>query len=262
MSLPTVSVQLYSVHEQLVQDLDGTLGRLRDIGLTSVEAFDFVGHADRLVAELERHELRATTGHAMLVEESSDQVAVLPWDATFRAAQTLGIEYVIDPFAHPDRWLSREGIAKIADRLNGAAKAAADYGLKVGYHNHGHELTLKVDGQPGLHVLAELLDESVALEIDLYWAHSGEADIVELVNALGSRVKAVHVKDGVSKADTMALRVPDGQTAAGEGIVPLGAALDVADHLEYAVIEFDKVDGDIFGAIQRSYAFLTERGLK
>lgn len=262
MSTPTISVQLYSVHEQLTNDLDATLERLRTIGFTTVEAFDFVQRPAEFAAAFQRHGLRAATGHAMLAAESNEQLVVLPWEQTFEAARTLGIEYLIDPFVHPEAWTSRESIAKTADRLNAAAEAAAPFGLKVGYHNHGHELTLKVDDRPGLLVLADLLDPAVAFEVDLYWAHSGGADVAALVSELGSRVKAVHVKDGVSKADTLALQVPDGQTPAGEGIVPLDAALDAAADLEYAVIEFDKVDGDIFAAVKRSFDYLAERGLQ
>ena len=33
MSTPEISVQLYSIHEALDADLDGSLGRLADIGL-------------------------------------------------------------------------------------------------------------------------------------------------------------------------------------------------------------------------------------
>ena len=57
MSTPEISVQLYSIHEALADDLDGSLGRLADIGLRTVEAFDFVRRAEALKESLERHGL-------------------------------------------------------------------------------------------------------------------------------------------------------------------------------------------------------------
>ena len=54
MTKPTISVQLYSIHGALDADLDGSLGRLADIGLTTVEAFDFVRRADALKASFDR----------------------------------------------------------------------------------------------------------------------------------------------------------------------------------------------------------------
>ena len=48
MPTPEISVQLYSIHEALDADLDGSLGRLSEIGFTTVEAFDFVRRADAL----------------------------------------------------------------------------------------------------------------------------------------------------------------------------------------------------------------------
>lgn len=41
MSAPAISVQLYSIHEALDADLDGSLARLAGVGLQTVEAFSF-----------------------------------------------------------------------------------------------------------------------------------------------------------------------------------------------------------------------------
>ena len=53
MPTPEISVQLYSIHAALDADLDGSLGRIADIGLRTVEAFDFVRRADQLKASFD-----------------------------------------------------------------------------------------------------------------------------------------------------------------------------------------------------------------
>ena len=43
-------------------------------------------------------------------------------------------------------------------------------GLKVGYHNHAQEFVADIDGINGYEYFASLLDDEVALELDLFWA--------------------------------------------------------------------------------------------
>ena len=107
-------------------------------------------------------------------------------------------------------------------------------------------------------MFADLLDPSVQLEIDLYWATAGGADPVELLRRLGDRVVAVHVKDGPMRPGISARELPNDQQPAGQGDVPLAAVLTAETcRIPYAVIEFDHYEGDIFDGIAQGYAFLS-----
>lgn len=266
MTAPTPSLQLYTVRSQLDADLHGTLQRLTDIGLRNVEAFRFVAGAADLAVALAAHDLAAPTGHAMLVAReftfNGVTIAVPTHRETFGAAQKLGMTYVIDPAAFD--FTTREAIAATAEGLNRAAETAADFGVRVGYHNHAWEIQNVIDGTIGLEVLADLLDDDVVLEIDLYWAYVGGANVPALLGRLGDRVRALHIKDGprvpnpfLTHAFTDLDPVALDQTAAGEGDVPLRESIAAAPSAEYAVIEFDAYAGDIFDAIADSYNFLT-----
>src|SRR5436853_7141434 len=106
---PQISVQLYSIHTALGEDLDGSLGRLAAIGLTAVEAFDFVRRADDLKEAFDRYGLSSPTAHAILIEDEGvttpdGLLTVPPAAETFAAAHTLGVDVVIDPFVAPERW--------------------------------------------------------------------------------------------------------------------------------------------------------------
>lgn len=266
MSSPKISVQLYTIHEALDQDLDGALARLAEIGFRTVEAFDFVRRADALKESFERHGLTAPTGHAFLIEEEGISspdglLSVPPAQEVFAAARTLGVDVVIDPFVPPNRWQNLSDVQGNAERLNARVAQAAEYGLRVGYHNHDHELTLQLDGRPALEVFADLLDPSVLLEIDLYWAAAAGVDVVALLQRLGDRVHAVHVKDGPMRPGISARQLPTDQQPAGQGDVPLAAALSAVEDLAYAVIEFDHYEGDIFDGVTQSYQFLTRQSL-
>lgn len=259
---PAISVQLYSVFEALQKDRDATFQTLAEIGLTTVEAFDFVADPVGLASALHRHGLTAATGHAMFLSDTNEQLTILPLEATLEAAATVGIEYLLDPFIEPSRWTSRDEIERTAERMNAAAEVARGFGIGLGYHNHGHEFVPRFDGRTAHALFAELTDPSTSFEIDLYWAQVGGVDPVALVAELGERVVAVHVKDGdLAGVDPLALVVPDGQTAAGDGAVPLAAAIAAAPALRFAVIEFDRYPGDIFDGVAASVAFLKAQGL-
>ena len=262
MPTPEISVQLYSIHEALDQDLDAALARIAAIGLRNVEAFDFVRRVDALRESFDRHGLTSPTAHAIVIEDEGvatpdGLLSVPPAEDTFAAAAALGVKVVIDPFVAPSRWTTLSEVQRNADILNNRAAQAASYGLRVGYHNHDHELSSLIDGRPALEVFADLLDPSVVLEVDLYWAAAGGADLVELLQRLGDRVYAVHAKDGPMRPGITARELPKDQLPAGQGDVPLAAALSAGPAIAYAVIEFDHYEGDIFDGISESHAFLT-----
>jgi sugar phosphate isomerase/epimerase len=261
------SVQLFTVKDALEADLDGTLAEVARRGFSAVEPYDFVRRAAPLAASLTAHGLQAPTGHAFLASESfvnpdgSGTTLPVPTpDEVFDAAEILGMGTVIDPYTEPARWETRAQVEETARLLNAAAEIASARGLRVGYHNHAHELEAVIDGQTGLELLADLLDPRVVLEVDLYWVARAGVDPAELLRRLGDRVVAVHVKDGTLEPDAIAAYPPADQVPAGQGRVPLAEALAAASALEVAIVEFDAYAGDLFEGIEQSRLFLDERG--
>jgi sugar phosphate isomerase/epimerase len=272
MTTPELSIQLYTVNDQLVADPDETLARLAGMGIRQVEAYAFVDRADALAEAFGRHGLQAKTGHAALLSDElrfGDNVVPVPsHEEVFTAAKTLGLEIVIDPFVALDRWLDADQIAATARRLNAAAEEAADHGLRVGYHNHSQEFTATIDGVSGFEWFAEQLSDDVTLEVDVFWAATAGSDVAALLGRLGDRVKALHVKDGVVGINPF---TPDSapldksaldQRSAGQGELPLLDYLAASPSTEYAVIEFDYYPGDIFDGVQGSVEFLNANGIK
>jgi sugar phosphate isomerase/epimerase len=227
-----------------------------------VEAFDFVRRVDPLKAAFDWYGLTAPTAHAILLEDAvetpDELLTVVSPEETLAAAAALGVKVVIDPFVPPDRWQSLDNVQRTAEKLNARAEQATGHGLRVGYHNHDHEFTSVLDGRPAFEVFADLLDPSVLLEVDLYWATAGGADLRGLLQRLGDRVHAVHVKDGPMRPGITAKELPTDQLPAGQGDVPLAGALAAGNDIRYAVIEFDHYEGDIFDGIAASYDFLSK----
>lgn len=246
MSTSTLSVQLYTVRELLTEDVAGTLRRIADIGFTQVEPFAFLSFGDALRDGLKEAGLSAPTTHQGFIGGDVDEV--------FEAAKALGIETVIDPHVPAERWQSADDVAAIADQLNAAAEVAAKHGIRVGYHNHAHELESTVEGTTALEFFASKLAPEVVLEVDTYWVAVGGHDPVELLPRLGDRVVALHVKDGPGTTE-----VKD-QVAVGQGSLPIEQIVAAAPQA-LRVIELDDSRGDRFQAVADSYAFLTSKGL-
>jgi len=266
MSTPRISVQLYTVHQALAADLEGTLAKLAGIGLDRVEAFNFTGEPDRLKAALDEHGLTAPTGHAVLIADdvqTPDGILSVPTaEVTFEAAAKIGMDYVIDPFLPAQHWQERDDVLRAADTLNARAELAKSFGLQVGYHNHDHELRSVIDGQTALELFAAHLDPAVVLEVDVYWATASGQDAPALLGRLGDRVTALHLKDGPMREGISTAQLPTDQKPAGQGDVPLAGVLAAAPAAEYGVIEFDHYAGDVFDGIAQSYAHLLELGLQ
>ncbi|GAA1603333.1 MULTISPECIES: sugar phosphate isomerase/epimerase family protein [Kribbella] len=240
-----LSLQLYTVRGKLEEDFDGTLARIAEIGYTKVEPFGVTAFADRLAEALPKHGLSAPTTHAGLLREDSAPI--------YAAAKRLGIGTVIDPHTDPARWQSADGIKEIAAGLNQAAKEAAEHGITVGYHNHQFELESKVDGAHGLEILVDNLADEVIVEVDTYWAAVGGADVPALLKKFGERVTAIHVKDGDGTLNNKA------QVAVGDGTIAVRDILAAAPQA-LRVVELDDFTGEIFDAVEGSYAFLTGEG--
>jgi sugar phosphate isomerase/epimerase len=242
----TYSVQLYTLRNAIQEDLSGTIRRVADLGFTQVEPYNFVATATELGEALRENGLTAPSGHAPLLSQNQDEI--------FAAAKELGIATVIEPYITADRWQSAEDVRATAGKLNEAAKKGAEYGIRVGYHNHQWELESTIDGRTALEYFADLLDPELVLEVDTYWVAVGGHDPVDILATLGDRVKFIHIKDGPLTTDTKA------QLPAGKGKVAVLDVIAAAKSLEVGVVEFDDFDGDIFDGIAQSLRFLQEAG--
>ena len=240
-----LSVQLYTVREGLEQDFDGTLARIAGFGFTHVEPFALSEFADELRNGLARNGLTAPTTHVHLLGEDQDAIYAL--------AGELGIQTIIEPYVDPARWETEADISEVASELNAAARTAAGYGLRVGYHNHHFELESKISGVHALEVLADRLAPEVVLQVDTYWAYAGGADVPALLSRLGDRVVALHIKDGDGSLD------PSKQVSVGSGVLPVWEIIAAAPEA-LRVVELDGSETDLFDAVRASREFLlTER---
>jgi sugar phosphate isomerase/epimerase len=243
-SSPSCAVQLYTLRDQMAQDRDGSLRRLAGIGYKEVEPFDPTADPTGFRAVLDDLGLGVTFTHAYaLLREPERTTEVLD------AIATVGATHAIIPGGIPEEdFTDVDGLRRTAETLNGIAEKAAGHGLRLGYHNHWWEIEPKIDGRHAIEALVDHLAPEIFLEIDTYWAAVGGADPVALLERLGERVLALHVKDGP-------VRKGEPHVAVGAGAMPVPAILAAAPHAA-RIVELDECATDIFEALADSHAYV------
>jgi sugar phosphate isomerase/epimerase len=245
MTRPENSVQLYTFREQLKNDFDQTLTRLAAMGFQSVEPFELPTNIDKLKAALANAGLKAPTAHGSVVTDPRGAI---------EAAVELGSSVLIDPYQPEEIFQSESKLQQLADQLSAAAELGREHGVRIGYHNHDHDIRNEVRGLPALVALAQMVSNDVVFEIDLFWCQVANVDAIELLDALDGRVVALHAKDA-----PLGGHVQD-QVVLGEGSVKL---LECIRHLPDAqvVVEFDDYAGDIFEGVSQSLDYLKLNGV-
>ncbi|WP_336207243.1 sugar phosphate isomerase/epimerase family protein [Nonomuraea sp. LPB2021202275-12-8] len=231
-----ISIQLWTVRDDLAQNYDATLTYLAEIGYPKVElALGYFGRtAQQLRDFLDGIGIRPTSSHDGI---SADDAAL---DTKISNALTLGQSFMVVPYLSSnslDEWKAW------AERMNVEAAAARSAGLRYGYHNHAHEFTTDLGGgkTPWDVLTSELDPRLVHLEIDIYWAVTGGigrgvADPVrftlDVIRRAPQRVLQFHVKD----------RHLDGDMAdLGTGTIDFRRIFDKHRVVEY-IVENDTPD--------------------
>ncbi|MFI6264846.1 sugar phosphate isomerase/epimerase family protein [Micromonospora sp. NPDC051006] len=210
-----ISIQLYTLRDQLAADLPGTLDALRRIGYRRVEHAGFVGRtAAQFRAALDDAGLRATSGHTGIPQPFDADT----WERALADANTVGCRKIVHPWfgldstGQPIR--DPQVYRALARDLNRAGRMAERAGVDFGYHNHQLEFVPLTDGQTGFDILTGETDPRlVHFELDLFWTWRGAADPVDIIRAHRGRIRQVHVKDMDTNASFADL---------GDGLIDFG----------------------------------------
>ena len=195
-----ISIQLFTLRDQLAIDLQGTLDALGDIGYRRVEHAGFVGRTvTQFKAALDAAGLRASSGHVLIPQPFN----AAAWEASLRDALTLRSSFIVHPFFGIDFGtgaVERNSAvwAAFAHDLNRAGQMARRVGLRLGYHNHNWEF-FRLTDDPSRTAFDVLIEETdpryVHFELDLFWSWRGATDPVDILDRIDGRVRQYHVKD-------------------------------------------------------------------
>ena len=168
----TIGIQLYSVMDAVKANPEASLQRLAEMGYNAAELVQWGGDPN---------------------------VFGLP-AADFKAlCDRYGIDIISTYFVIPSYQADYTvaGVQRMSDYFNRVGRVAAEYGLKLGYHNHSGEFTQLADSNAVMwEYLVEHTDPAyVCFELDVYWCSKGEKSPVEYLRKYPDRIEMLHIKD-------------------------------------------------------------------
>ena len=189
-----IGAQMYTLREhcKTTADIAKTCKRLKDIGFEAIQAsaagFNEI-EAGELKKILDDNGLKCVATH-------QGMGAMAETEKIVEYHKTIGCELTA---IGGHRGETLEDWKSFIDQYSELGRTLAAKGLKIGYHNHSHELAPldapAMNAKRPLDLLVEGLDQSVWFEIDTYWIAHGGGDPAAWIDAVAGRIPAVHVKD-------------------------------------------------------------------
>ena len=231
-----VGLELYSVREELKQDLMGTVRAVANMGYEDVEFYSpYFQWTDAQAKDvrklLDDLGIRCLSTHN---DFQSFEPAGLP--RAIELNQIIGSKIIV--MASAGRVHGLDGWKAVAERLNQAAEKLKPLGLRAGYHNHEAEFKL-VDGQRPIEVIAANTAKDVVLQLDVGTCIEAGSDPVAWINKNPGRIRSMHCKDWSPDAGK-GYRV-----LFGEGVAPWKKIFEAAEKtggIEYYLVEQEGSD--------------------
>jgi len=192
-------IQLYSIRQQMAQDLEGALAGVREAGFLEVESAALPKKpAAEIRKALDNAGLKCVSSHRSFVDVTRDL------DATTEFEKTIGVSYIICPGPgrrNPPAPGTKAGPPSIddwkynAEEFNKTGEKLKRAGITFGYHNHWIEFK-PLDGKVPYEELLNLCKpDKMTFEMDLGWVKVAGQDPVALMKKYPNRFSMFHVKD-------------------------------------------------------------------
>ena len=189
MSFP-VALQLYSVREDLENDFEGTLRKVKALGYDGVEFAGLYGYKPETIKQLLKEiGLTPVSAHVPFVDLMADPQAVVNDYAE------IGCKYIAIPYLTPEYRPNAEKFFEVVEGAKVLGKAAKDSGLTLLYHNHDFEFE-KINGEYALEILYKSVPaDLLQTEIDTCWVNVAGEDPAAYLQKYAGRSPVVHLKD-------------------------------------------------------------------
>ncbi|HEU5078008.1 MAG TPA: sugar phosphate isomerase/epimerase [Opitutaceae bacterium] len=188
-SIP-ISLQTYSLRNEMKADFAGTLAEVGRIGYAGVE---LASHH-----EFKLEDLKAAIANAGLkVSGLHMSYAMLHTDlnTAISDALQLGTKHIVCswwPWAH---FTSAAACQKIGEKLGAIGAGMRDFGLQFSFHNHAREFQV-IEGRTVMDwILSAAAPRDLAAQPDVYWVCKGGGDPAKFLREQGKRCPLIHLKD-------------------------------------------------------------------
>jgi len=220
-AIPKISVQLWSVKDELKSDFKGTLTKIANMGFDGVEfAGDFGPYANDakgLKNFLDGLGLKVSAAHVKFTAFNAESFA-----QSVAYYKALGTDTLI--VAWDDRaWDAQRVDSLISDLTSLFTKLKAE-GFHFGYHNHDQEFD-EHNGATFWDHIAQSTPKDFVLQMDVGWVTLAEKDPVEYINRYPGRTLTTHIKAKLPKAVAAKVATNGKRPIVGDDVTDWSAVL-------------------------------------
>ena len=185
-----VSLQTYSVREDMRTDFTRTLAEIGKIGYAGVELANY--------REFDAKALRSAIDDAGLkVSAISLSYAEIRADLNAVVSDTLHFQtkHVMCPWWPWTHYLSGAACQNVGERLADVGAVLREFGIRFSFHNHAREFQV-VEGRTVFDwILSAAAPRDLAAEPDVFWIHQGGYSPAKFLREQGTRCPLIHLKD-------------------------------------------------------------------
>jgi len=214
--MPAIGLQLYTLRDELPRDFAGVVRAVAQMGYEGIETGGALGEpSPELKALLADTGLKvAGLGYELPTLEQSPQ-AVIDY------CRALDCPHAITFWIDESLRRTADDWRRLAERFNRVGERLAQGGVAYLLHLHGYEFE-RFEGVSAVEILLSETDPRYfALEPDTYWVEYGGEDAAAFCERYASRIRAIHLKDYLSKPEMHDIEV-------GEGAIDMRSILRTA----------------------------------
>jgi sugar phosphate isomerase/epimerase len=252
-----IGIQLYTLRNEIKNDVSIPVAKLAEIGYNSVEVFGynagkFFGLTPtEFAAIFQKNNLKTPSGHYSvanyLIKGDEDELKKAIEDSAPMKHDFFTIPYLTDKMR-----TSLDDYKKLAEKLNKAGELVKSAGMRLAYHNHDFEFKDWGAGQTGMDVFLKETDASlVNFEMDIFWITKAGSDPIAFIKAHPGRIKMWHVKD-------MDNTPAKSFTEVGSGVIAYKEIFKYKKEsgMEFFFVEQDQVKMPVYDSITQSYNYI------
>lgn len=259
-----LGLQIYSLRDQISEDLEGTLQRIAEIGYKNIEGY---GYGERMIlgktpSEFQKiiHDLgmKLPSMHVVteLTTEESRASILDQWKVTVEDMASIDVKYTVYAIIPEEERQNLEDYKKWAERFNQFGEICQQAGQVFAYHNHDFEFK-PLDEQMGYDIFLKETDpELVKFELDMYWITKGGQDPLVYFDKAPGRYELWHLKDMEDSEEKSFAEV-------GHGTIDFESIFAMREKagMKMCFVEQDLSKRDMFESVKMSFDYLAEAEL-
>lgn len=218
-----IGLQLYSVRNQLKEDVPATIKQVSNWGIDVVEGGGMLFGTPimEFKNELDKNEIELVSADTTYEELRDNPIAAV-YKAKFYGAKYATFYWIPHD---QEKGFTFEDTKAAVEVLNKAGKLLKENGITLQYHAHGYEFLPYKDGTLFDYMIKNTTEAQ--FQMDVFWVKQGGLNPTELLKKYPGRFTSLHLKDRKkgTKGSTTGLADVETNVVLGQGDVGIASVV-------------------------------------